>query len=254
MIAALNLDPTALIVTLGLFLLGGVVKGGLGFGLPLMTMSILPLLMPVEAALALNAVVLPFTNIQQILEERAFKQTVVRFRLVLLGLTVGIPLGAAFVSYVDEASLMASLGVFVVVFCLLAAFAPPFTISTTMERRIAVWVGMAIGVVGSLTTASGPVFVMYLVGLGVERGLFRSALGFMFMFTGFLIIASFFVLGILDGPRFVLGLLCVVPSMIGLWFGNRFAQRLTSAGFRRMVLLGLAVLGANLIYRGLVNG
>jgi uncharacterized membrane protein YfcA len=42
--------------------------------------------------------------------------------------------------------------------------------------------------------------------------------------------------------------------MAGMWAGNRLAGRMSSVGFRRLVLFGLVVLGANLVYRGIANG
>ena len=254
MTASLAVDPTTLALVLATFLLGGLVKGGLGFGLPLATVSILPLLVPIETALALNAVILPISNITQFVGERAMRETFMRFWPLVLGLVIGIPAGAVFVKYVDDAVLMTALGVFVVLFSLSAAFTPAYRIPDSVQRRIAVWVGMVIGVIGSLTTASGPVCVMYLVGLNLERGMFRSVLGLLFIVSGVLIVGSFWVLDIITLPRFLLALLCVIPAMAGMWAGNRLAGRMTSAGFRRLVLFGLVVLGANLVYRGFANG
>jgi len=254
MAAYLAVDPPTLAMVLGAFLLGGLVKGGLGFGLPLVTMSILPLLIPIEAALALNAVILPLSNVTQFVGERAMKETFVRFRPLLVGLVIGIPIGAAFVKYVDDAVLMTGLGVFVVLFSLFAAYTPTYRIPESAQRRIAVWVGVGIGLIGSLTTASGPVCVMYLVGLNLERGMFRSVLGLMFIISGVLIVGSFWALNIVTLPRLVLGVLCIVPTTVGMWAGNRLAGRMSSSGFRRLVLFGLVVLGANLVYRGAAGG
>lgn len=254
MLASLAVDPPTLAIVLGAFLLGGLVKGGLGFGLPLATISILPLLIPIEAALALNAVILPISNVGQFVGERAMRETFGRFWPMVLGLFIGIPAGAAFVKYVDDAVLMTALGVFVVLFSLFAVFTPSYRIPETVQRRIAAWVGMLIGVIGSLTTASGPVCVMYLIGLNLERGMFRSVLGLMFITSGVLTVVSFWALDILNLPRLLLGLLCAVPAMAGMWAGNRLAGRMSTAGFRRLVLFGLVVLGANLVYRGLANG
>lgn len=252
--AYLAVDPPTLAMVLGAFLLGGMVKGSLGFGLPLATMSILPLLLPIEAALALNAVILPVSNISQFVSERAMRVTVVRYWPMVLGLVIGIPTGAVFVKYVDDALLMTILGVFVVLFSLFAVYTPTYRISDSIHRRIAVGVGMVIGVIGSLTTASGSVCAAYLVGLNLERGMFRSVIGLMFISSGVLTVVSFWALGILNLPRLVLGLLCIVPAMTGMWAGNSLAGRMSSTGFRRLVLFSLVVLGANLVYRGFGSG
>lgn len=240
-------------LVLAVFFGGGMIKGALGFGLPLLTMSVLPLLIPVQMALAINAIVLPCANVSQFVAARLARPTLARFWPMIGGVVLGVPLGAAFLNAIDEHTVQLLLGGLVIGFSALTVWAPRLQIPPRLERRTGIGVGVAAGVVGALTTANGPVLVMYLVGLGIERRLFVSALGLLFVISGVLIAGSFAAIGILDQERLVLALLCLAPAMLGMWAGNRFGRQMSTERFRTVILGALSVLGANLVWRGLAG-
>ena len=248
-----ELSSTTLALVLAVFLVGGLFKGALGFGLPLLTMSVLPLVIPVQLALAINAVVLPCANVSQFVGARMAGPTLARFWPVIIGVVAGVPLGALFLKAMDEHAVLLLLGSLVIAFSALTLAAPRFRLPSRLERRAGLAVGVAAGVVGALTTANGPVFVMYLVGLGIERRLFVSALGLLFVISGVLIAASFATIGVLDQDRLLLALVCLAPALVGMWGGNRFGRRMSSERFRTVILGALVLLGANLVWRALAG-
>ena len=75
------------------FIVGGLCKG-LGFGLPFVTVSIVPLFAPLEVALAVNAVVLPVANFLQFTRDGLIRSTLDRHKTVVLGILIGAPIGA----------------------------------------------------------------------------------------------------------------------------------------------------------------
>lgn len=250
----MNIFDTPELGTLALltavFVLGGVVKGALGFGLPLMTMAILPFIVPVEFALAVNALVLPFTNIAQFMQAKRMRETVHRFRPMLLGVALGVPMGAALVSLVSDSVLLIALGSFVLLFVGLTLAKPALAIAAPAERRLGLGVGVAAGIVGALTTANGPLFVMYLVGLKVDRKLFVSTLSLLFIVSGVLISGTFLVAGIIDAERLAVSALAIPASLAGMAAGNALGERIAAEKFRLVVLLFLAVLAVNLVLAG----
>lgn len=237
----------SLLLLIAVFVLGGTVKGALGFGLPLTTMAILPLFMPVETALTINAMILPFTNITQLLRGRRVAETFRRFRFVVAGVVVGVPIGAVFIAVVDDHVLMLALGIFVLLFIAVNVLNPRLVVPATREREFGLLTGVLAGTVGALTTANGPVFVMYLLGLKVDRALFVSALGLLFITSGLLITGSFLLTGVMDPHRFLLLPFCVPAALVGMRFGNYAGHRLPTQTFRVLVMAVLCVLGLNLI-------
>ncbi|MCQ0988244.1 sulfite exporter TauE/SafE family protein [Jiella marina] len=243
-------DPASLALLVAIFVAGGMVKGALGFGLPLTTMAILPFFVPVDFALAVNALVLPFTNIAQFIQAKRMRETIYRFRLVLLGVAFGVPVGAMLVSRISDSALLIALGVFVLLFVGLTLTRPALAIAAPAERPVGLGVGVAAGIVGALTTANGPLFVMYLVGLKVDRKLFVSTLSLLFIVSGVLISGTFVAAGLIDTTRLAISALCIPASLAGMAAGNAIGDRISADRFRLAVLLFLAFLAVNLILTG----
>jgi hypothetical protein len=117
------------------FILGGMVKGALGFGLPLTTMALLPFFVPIDAALAVNVVVLFLTNIAQFLQMGQMRDTARRFAPVLWGIVIGVPLGALMITSFSDSLLMLALGAVVVVFSILSLRAKSICICACARTR-----------------------------------------------------------------------------------------------------------------------
>lgn len=99
-----------------IFILGGAAKGALGFGLPFVTVSIIPLFAPLDVALAVNAVVLPIANFLQYTQSGLVRPTFERYRLVVVGILLGAPIGAYLLSAMDIHIIELLLGLFVMCF------------------------------------------------------------------------------------------------------------------------------------------
>jgi len=246
----LGLDIATLLSVAAVFLLGGVVKGAIGFGLPLVTISILPLLVPLDLALAINGVMLPIANMRQFLRERIIGLTIRTVWPIMVGLVIGVPIGTQLLTRVSESQFDLGLGLFIIAFVGVTMVAPRFRLQASWSRPVALLVGWLAGTVGALTSANGPFFVMYLVAIGASRALFFSALGLLFVTTGLLIALSYAVAGLLTPQRLALALLFAIPAFGGMLVGNRLGNRLSVERFRLLVLGGLLLLGLNLIRRG----
>lgn len=236
------------------FFVAGIAKGGLGFGLPLVTISVLPLFAPIDYALAINSVVLPLTNIYQYGRSGLAGATLRRFWPVLAGLALGAPVGGVFVASAEPERLTLALGLFVAAFAVLTGFTPRLAIPDRFERPAGVATGVAAGAIGVLTTVNGPVFVTYLVGVGAERRLMVAALGLFFLLSGALFAGSFWLVGVLDGGRLMLAILCLAPAFLGMGVGRVLIERLPAERFRALVLAALFLLGVNMSVRALLAG
>ena len=241
-----------LLGVLAIFLAAGTVKGGLGFGAPLASMSVLPLLIPIDLALAINAVLLLTTNAVQFAGAGDMLPTLRRFSPVIAGMMLGVPLASLFVARVDADILALVMGVGVCGFSVLTASGASMSVPPEREARVGVLTGIGSGLAGGLTAVPGPVLVAYLVGIGVERRLMLSALGFLLLASGLLVSSAFMAVGMLNVPRITLALLCLAPTLAGMWLGNAVFERMKASAFRRVVLLALFLLGLNLIVRSLL--
>ena len=233
------------------FIVGGLCKGALGFGLPFITISIIPLFAPLEVALAVNAVVLPVANFLQFTRGGLIRSTLDRHKTVVIGILIGAPIGAYLLDAMAIQIIELILGAFVMCFVVLTLYNPSIKVPQRKERRLGLGVGLFAGVIGTMTTVNGPFFIMYLLGLKIDRSEILAALGLLFVVSGACFLLFFGLFGILTVERFQLGIVCSIFAIIGMWVGDRIVRYVDRDFFRRLVLSGLFILGLNIFLRGL---
>lgn len=247
----LAFTPEIFALILAVYLLGGVIKGALGFGLPTVAITVLPFLVPAQEALALNALVILATNAQQIAQAGALRPGFAAAWPMMIGMAITVPLGAFFAAIISAKTLMAILGVFVLAFVVISYLRPTLRIPPGRARPIGFGMGLVAGFVGALTTSPGSIFVTYAVSLHLPRPVYMAALGCIMMPFGIVLVGSYVWVGILDWERLPGSLLVIVPGVLGVWLGNMLGRHIEVETFRRIVLALLALLAAMMVRRAL---
>ncbi|RRS04672.1 sulfite exporter TauE/SafE family protein [Aquabacterium soli] len=228
------------------FALAGAVKGISGMGLPTVAMSLLGLWMPTAQAAALLVAPSLATNLAQC--QGSHSRTLVRrlwpLWLGLGGATVWSPgLGSG-----SDTAPRRLLGIALVLYGLWGLWRP---VLPALPGRPSL-VGLTIGILTGLVTASTAVFVLpmvpYLQALRLEKDEMVQALGLSF---GVATLALAIRLGLGHGgspwwtPSTVWALLA---AFSGLWLGSRLRARLSGPAFQRSLFLIFIGLGlANLL-------
>lgn len=251
MVPLADMAPGAILAIAAIYLVSGLVKGALGFGLPLVAAVLLSLFQPVEMALALNAVVILLTNLEQLRQAKAAGPGIRAAWPMMLGMAAMVPVGAYFTAAISPRALMAVLGVFAVAFVVSNFLRPSLRIPPGWEVRIGLGLGLLSGFVGALTSAPGAIFVAYVVALHLARPAYMAALGCIMASFGLVLTLSYASVGLLSWDHVLLGLICAVPGALGMWVGNAWGRRLPAQFFRQAVLALLGVLGLVVLYRGL---
>ena len=246
-----GVDSGLLFTVLCIFLFAGIVKGILGFGLPIITMSLLPFVIPVEMAIALSAVVQPATNIFQLISSGGIKKAVEFSWPVLATLIPGVSMGAWYLTSLDSNSLLLLIGFTITTYALFDLLGYKISIPLNKKVPAGLGFGLVAGIFGALTALNGWAFIMYLVGLNVERNVFRSTIALLFLVSGLLISSSFWLLGWLTGKVLVLGAVALLAAFPGMTIGNRIGERMSGTLFRKLILVALVFVGLFLAARGL---
>jgi len=246
-----ELPPASVAAVLAVYLVAGAIKGALGFGLPVVAIAALPFVVPVETALALNAMVILVSNVQQVRAAARLREGLAAAWPMIAGTALMVPVGAAFAAGLDAASLTAALGVLILGFVVFSLAQPQMVIPPRHAVPVGLGMGLASGVVGGLTTAPGPIFVAYVAARGLPRPVYMAALGLIMGSFGAMVSAAFAWAGVLRAEHVALGLVSVVPVLLGMMAGDSLAARLGGRTFRRAVLGMLGVLAALMVERGI---
>lgn len=98
------------------------------------------------------------------------------------------------------------------------------------------------GFIGSMTGGFGPILAMYLLSLRWPREAFVWALGVLLLLTAGSLGVFYAALGAFPAWVFYTSLASIVPACAGMWAGSRLRKLVSPNGFRRIVLVLLAVI------------
>lgn len=230
--------------------LGGLTKGVVGLGLPLVAVPLLAYLMPVGEAIALMAMPMLVTNVYQMVEAGHTMHALRRFWPLLLTLAAGIPVGTYLLSALKGPVLSLVLGV-VVVLCALTILLQPerAIVPAQWERWMSPAVGFGSGLLGGIAGLWGPSVGAYLVSLRLPKQSFIGAVGTSFGLGSICLLASLVAIGAFGRQELLYSTLGLVPAFAGLLAGQYLRKWISQDGFRKAVLFTLMATGANLIYR-----
>lgn len=247
------MSPDMWLAALSIAMLGGFVKGVVGFAMPMVLISGLSTFLAPELALA--GLILPtlVTNGPQ-----AFRQGIGaaiasahRFRIFLLVGGVVLVGTAQLVRLLPISVLLLMIGFVVTAFVLVQLAGWRFTLPR-QRADVEAGVGAVAGVMGGLAGVWGLPTVMYLTALGTEKAEQMRIQGVIYGLGALALVGAHVSSGVLRAETVPLSAALILPALVGQRLGTRVLDRIDQALFRRATLLVLLVAGLNLIRRALM--
>jgi uncharacterized membrane protein YfcA len=236
----------------GLFvLLGGLTKGIIGLGMPLVSVPLLSYVMPVREAVALMAMPMLLTNTYQMFNAGRMALVVTRFWTLLLALALGIALGGYFLTSLASSALGLVLGTIV----LLSSLATLLRGKRGIPHQVESWanpaVGLGAGIIGGIAGLWGAPLGAYLAALDMGKEDFIASVGMSFGIGSVALVLALIGYGAFGVPQLVTSSLALLPAFAGLLIGQALRTLVSQQMFRNAVLGTLMVTGCLLIYRSL---
>lgn len=232
----------------------GVVKGMVGFAMPMLMISGLSSVMPPDMALA--GLILPtlVTNLWQGLRQgpRAALGSLRRFRLFLFTGLIFMVLAAQLVPIMSAGFMLLALGVPVALYGLSSLAGYPPRLPTNPSRTTEAGIGAVTGTLGGISGVWGPTTVAMLTALQTEKREQIRVQGVIFSMGSLVLTAAHMGSGVLNLQTAIFSAILIPPALIGLGLGFWVQDRIDQMMFRKLTLLVLVVSGLNLVRRGLV--
>lgn len=249
-ILPLSLWPFAI----GVAVFAGLVKGVVGFGMPLVLISGLSLVMPPDVAL--GALILPTvaSNILQAFRQGipAAVQSISKFRRFLIVGGVFLLASSQLTPWVSAAALLGGVGVLVVAFCILQLSGRSIPVQKS-PRRAEVTMGAIAGFIGGMTGVWGPPTVALLTAMETEKREQMRIQGVIYGLGAVALVVGHTLSGIFNLVTALLSAILLMPAVIGVWLGSRIQDRIDQATFRKVTLIILLIAGLNLIRRAVAG-
>ena len=242
-------DFELLALALAAFLVAGIVKGIVGFGLPTVALSVLAATTGFKTAVAL--VVLPalLTNIWQAVSGGYLAPLLKRLGPMLVTIAIGVMAGTALLAMVPGPPLAVLLGALLILY---AAFGL-FELTPPPVGRHEVWFGPVLGAFNGIITGLTGTFIMpglvYLEALRLQRAEMRQAMGILFAFSTAVLGLGLTRVALLDQPLAIVSAAAVVPAFLGMAIGQRISDRLSNHAFRKAFFVGLIGVAIVLVIR-----
>jgi uncharacterized protein len=230
---------------------GGLVKGLVGIGLPLVALPIMVVFIPIPKAIALLLISSLATSVWQSFHGGHFMHSIKRFWPMLLGLTIGISISVKALTSFDIRLLYLILGVIVAVFSTILQRQLVFTITPRAERWVAPMVGLGSGLIGGISMLFGPMFAIYLSGLKLGKNLFIAVISLAGWWAMLVLAAAMTQYQLLDSTDLLGSVLALIPSFLGLALGQHLRSHINENLFRKCLAVILFLIGLNLLRRAL---
>lgn len=233
------------------FLAAGIVKGVTGMGLPTLAMGVLGALLSPLAAASLLIVPSMVTNLWQLLAGPRIGALARRLWPMMAASMAGTLIAAPLLTGENAGVTTAGLGATLIAYALYTLFAPPIRVSPVQER----WLSPLVGLVTGLIAGGTGVFVIpavpWLQALGLEKDELVQALGMSFTTSTIALALGLASRQVWQVDQLALSVLAVVPALIGMGAGQILRRAVSPATFRRWFLIMLALLGGEMLLRGM---
>ncbi|MGB2199954.1 MAG: sulfite exporter TauE/SafE family protein [Pseudooceanicola atlanticus] len=245
----------ALLACLFVGFVAGIVKGMVGFAMPMIMISGMGSFVSPELALA--GLILPtlMTNGWQALRQgwAAAWESVKRFRTFLVIGFIALIISAQMVRILPGNVMLLMIGVPIVLFAITQLMGKALKLGANPSRWVEVAIASFAGFIGGFSGVWGPPTVAYLTALETPK---KEQIRVQGVIYGLGAVALFFAhiaSGVINTQTLPFSIALVPTALAGMWIGFRVQDRIDQAAFRKATLVVLLVAGGNLVRRGLMG-
>lgn len=238
--------PILLIASI--FLLAGMVKGVVGFGLPTVSLGLLVMIVELPTAMALMLVPTFVTNVWQSLVGGNGLLIIRKIGAFLLAATVSVWFGTKLLASIDLMWSTVVLGVLLISYATTQLAGLVLINPEKKHTGLPVIAGVINGTFGGLTGAFIFPGMMYLQTVGLKKDQMIQAMGILFILTTIALALSLEGNGLLDFDIGWASVWAVFPAIFGMMLGSKIRQYLSEAQFRRALFIAMLLLGLMIIF------
>lgn len=240
-----------LIVAMVAFALGGILKGAIGAGTPVVTIPLMSIYFGVPYAVSVFVLPALLSNIWQgwqfrsALLDRSFV-----LRLALAAAS-GAVIGSVLLAALPSDVLSITVGLLALVYLVFRLAKPDWQLDYAVANRVVLPVGVLAGILQGAAGISAPVSITFLHALRLSRPQFIATISVLFSSMALVQLPTLGGLGVLNLERFLVSILACVPLFLGMPVGAWLVRHVPPQVFDRLIMVLLFVIAVGLIYESL---
>lgn len=217
----------------------------------MIAVPMMSLVIPPHHAAAMVLLPIIPANIAQMYVGGPLRNKFKRFWPVMASVGIGTFIGGWWFTSADPRVVQLVVGLIVCSYVVYRLTNPNVSIPSHLERTSGVVIGGFAGAIAGMAMLIGPMIVMYMTALRLERDTFIGSIALIYLVTTLTIGAALTGYSQLSGPLIASSVVACVPVFIGMWFGTRARHRLSQQLFERLLTLLLVAIAISLLTRAL---
>jgi uncharacterized protein len=186
------------------------------------------------------------SNLWQAVEGGRFMPTLKRFRGLIAAQFIATVLTVRMTLAMTASQLNILLAFALLLAVALMAVKPTLRVNPKQEQRVGTAIGLFSGLLGGVSSLTGPVIITYLLSLKIDRDTFIGSISVIYLTGAVPLYFAMLWFGRVAVVDFAMSGVALMPMAIGLAIGKMLRQWLDEALFRK-VLLGFLTLLALLL-------
>ncbi|MEP3275342.1 MAG: sulfite exporter TauE/SafE family protein [Stappiaceae bacterium] len=241
-------DPWGLAAIAVAMILGGILKGATGAGVPVITVPVIAAVYDVRFAVAVMVVPNLISNLWQVHKYRdSATDKTFCWRLGLSG-GLGAGIGTFALAQLPSGFLSLCMAAIVFAYIFLRLLKPDVRLSLHTARTFVAPVSLLGGILQGAIGVSAPIGVTFLNAMKLARPAFIFTVSIFFASMALFQIPTQLYYGLMTPQIALLGLLAFVPLFAALPVGDWIGKRISPKIFDALILTFLAILAVRLIY------
>ena len=241
-------DPIIVMIIIFAVLAGGLIKGTLGFGMPMVALPIIAFTIPATTAMILLCAPIFLTNFLQI----KFREGISSYRFLpmFLFFVFGLIIGARLILEINLNTITQIIALSIIFAALVNCFGFKINnIKNTHEKIITSIIGFGSGILGGLSTFYGPPMLAYIVAVDLPKEKFVRTVSTMYFIGSFPLYGSLIYYGFATKEDLLLSIFLIIPAFFGQQIGTRIRDKINQKQFRISILITLIILGISLFLK-----
>jgi uncharacterized membrane protein YfcA len=243
------LDWRALLGVLAALVLGGMVKGIVSIGVPLVAMPILSQFLPIKQAVLLLSMPIILGNIPQALEGGELLPTVRKIAAPIVGTIIGNIVGVTVLISLAPHRAQAAAGAVLMFAALLLLASPRLTLAPSWAKPVGLVLGFGAAVMESIASVPGPLLAMYLIASGATGKAFTKQIAIILVVSIVTLITVFSGGAHANWTDLAISSIASIPVIAGMLLVRPLRDRLPPTVFRSAVLVFVLAAAVQMIWK-----
>ena len=241
-------DPSIVIIIILAVLAGGLIKGTIGFGMPMVALPLIAFIIPATTAMILLCAPILLTNFLQMKIKEGISSY--RFLPMIICLIIGLIIGARLILEINLNTITQIIAVSIIFAALVNCIGFKIeNINKSKERVITSIIGFGSGILGGLSTFYGPPMLAYLVAADLPKEKFVRTVSTIYFIGSFPLYGSLIYYGFATKLDLMMSLFLIIPAFISQQIGAKIRNKINQKQFRICILVTLIILGISLFIK-----